>query len=67
MNLFSRTRRLNVHPSLVPQYRGPAPIQHAIMDGCGETGVSVISLEPYKLGVDAGNVWMSSRMVGHKL
>ncbi|WP_286847624.1 MULTISPECIES: methionyl-tRNA formyltransferase [Aminobacterium] len=35
---------LNIHPSLLPQYRGAAPVQRAIMDGCQETGVSVFRL-----------------------
>jgi methionyl-tRNA formyltransferase len=39
---------LNVHPSLLPAYRGAAPIQAALRDGCTRTGVSVI--------------WMSERM-----
>ena len=36
---------VNVHPSLLPQYRGPAPIQYAIRDGATETGVSLIILD----------------------
>jgi methionyl-tRNA formyltransferase len=39
---------LNVHPSLLPAYRGAAPIQAALRDGRERTGVSVI--------------WMSARM-----
>ena len=35
---------VNLHGSLLPAYRGAAPIQRAVMDGCAETGVSVISL-----------------------
>ncbi|PIL23585.1 hypothetical protein GSI_14898 [Ganoderma sinense ZZ0214-1] len=38
LNLFLPTRRLNVHPSLLPAYRGAAPIQHALIDGQQETG-----------------------------
>lgn len=33
---------LNVHPSLLPRYRGPAPIQAAILNGDRETGVTVM-------------------------
>ena len=33
---------LNVHASLLPQYRGAAPIQRALMDGVPETGVTVM-------------------------
>eukprot|EP00457_Paulinella_chromatophora_P008042 gb/GEZN01008069.1/.p1 GENE.gb/GEZN01008069.1/~~gb/GEZN01008069.1/.p1 ORF type:complete len:332 (-),score=50.19 gb/GEZN01008069.1/:224-1219(-) len=35
---------LNVHPSLLPHYRGAAPIQHAILNRDTHTGVSIISL-----------------------
>ncbi|KAF8583278.1 Formyltransferase [Ramaria rubella] len=59
LNLFEPTRRLNVHPSLLPLYRGPAPIQHAIADGRKETGVSILSLAPFAQGLDSGDVWAS--------
>ena len=36
---------LNIHPSLLPKYRGASPIQSAIKDGCAETGVSIIQLD----------------------
>ncbi|MEI6296103.1 MAG: methionyl-tRNA formyltransferase [bacterium] len=36
---------LNVHPSLLPKWRGPSPIQSAILAGDKETGVSVILLD----------------------
>jgi methionyl-tRNA formyltransferase len=44
---------LNIHPSLLPKYRGAAPIQRAIMAGERETGVTVILLSEQ---VDAGDV-----------
>lgn len=44
---------LNVHFSLLPAYRGAAPVQRALMDGVAETGVSVFLLEPT---VDTGPV-----------
>lgn len=37
---------LNVHPSLLPDLRGPAPIQHALLKGREYTGVSVQTLDP---------------------
>ncbi|KAK4463415.1 Formyltransferase [Cladorrhinum samala] len=37
---------LNVHPSLLPDLRGPAPIQHAILNNYTGTGVSVQTLSP---------------------
>lgn len=36
---------INIHPSLLPLYRGPAPIQYALRDGATETGVSLIILD----------------------
>lgn len=36
---------LNIHPSLLPQYRGPTPVQSAILDGRTETGVTIIKLD----------------------
>lgn len=36
---------LNIHPSLLPKYRGPTPIQTAILSGDEETGVSIIILD----------------------
>lgn len=36
---------LNIHPSLLPKYRGPSPIQAAILNGDKETGVTIIKLD----------------------
>lgn len=36
---------INVHPSLLPKYRGPSPIASAILDGKKETGVTIILLD----------------------
>ncbi|GLC48684.1 hypothetical protein PLESTB_000125500 [Pleodorina starrii] len=44
---------LNVHPSLLPRYRGAAPVQRALQDGVTETGVSVAYTV---LACDAGPV-----------
>ena len=35
---------LNVHPSLLPRWRGPSPIQFAILEGDNETGVTIIKI-----------------------
>lgn len=35
----------NIHPSLLPQYKGPSPIQAAILSGDAETGVTIIMLD----------------------
>lgn len=36
---------LNIHPSLLPKYRGASPIQHQIMNGEKEVGVSIIKMD----------------------
>ncbi len=43
--LMPRFGFLNVHPSLLPAYRGPSPIQSAILNGEQETGVSIMLLD----------------------
>lgn len=42
--LLDRALWLNVHPSLLPRWRGAAPVERAIMAGDTETGVSIIKL-----------------------
>jgi methionyl-tRNA formyltransferase len=44
---------LNIHASLLPRWRGAAPIQRAIMAGDTETGVCIMRMEP---GLDTGPV-----------
>jgi methionyl-tRNA formyltransferase len=36
---------LNIHPSLLPKYRGPTPVQSALLNNEKETGVSIIKLD----------------------
>ena len=48
-----RVGTLNIHASLLPLYRGAAPIQAAIRDGRAETGVSIMRMVP---ALDAGPV-----------
>jgi len=38
-------RIYNIHPSLLPKYRGPSPLQQQILDGVTETGVTIIQLD----------------------
>lgn len=45
---------INVHGSILPKYRGAAPIQRALLDGEEETGVSIMKLT---LKLDAGDVY----------
>ncbi|MBI4037596.1 methionyl-tRNA formyltransferase [Candidatus Curtissbacteria bacterium] len=42
---ISKLGFLNVHPSLLPKYRGPSPIQQAILDGEKTSGVTIIKLD----------------------
>ncbi len=44
---------INVHPSLLPKYRGPAPIQWAILNGDQKTGVTTMYLDE---GMDSGDI-----------
>lgn len=46
-------RFLNLHPSLLPRYRGAAPIRRALMDGASRTGVSLMVMDE---GLDTGPV-----------
>ena len=51
--LLSDYEMLNVHPSLLPRWRGAAPVERAIMAGDPETGVSIMRLTD---GLDSGPV-----------
>lgn len=44
---------INVHASLLPKFRGAAPIQHALIEGVAETGISIMQLDA---GMDTGPV-----------
>jgi methionyl-tRNA formyltransferase len=48
-----RLGMVNVHGSLLPRWRGAAPIQHAILAGDAETGISIMQMEE---GLDSGPV-----------
>ena len=49
---------LNIHPSLLPKYRGPSPVQAAIINGDVETGVSIMLLDKQ---MDHGPVLKNSK------
>lgn len=53
LNMFSGGI-INVHPSLLPTYRGPSPIESAILHGDEQTGVSIIKLVEK---MDAGPIY----------
>jgi methionyl-tRNA formyltransferase len=52
--LLSKYDILNIHPSLLPRWRGAAPVERAIMAGDRETGVSIMQLVA---ALDAGPVY----------
>lgn len=56
--LLDQALWINVHPSLLPRWRGPAPVERAIMAGDPETGVSIIRLVEE---LDAGPVGAAGR------
>jgi methionyl-tRNA formyltransferase len=50
---------INIHPSLLPRWRGAAPIQHALLAGDSETGVAIMKMVP---ALDAGSVFATERV-----
>ena len=44
---------VNVHASLLPKYRGAAPIQQCIIDGCSQTGITTMKMDE---GLDTGDI-----------
>lgn len=60
INLFN-PGIINLHPSLLPLYRGPSPIESAIENGDNQTGVSIMKLTA---GMDSGPVY---KQITHKL
>ena len=50
---------INVHGSLLPAYRGAAPMQRAIMDGCAETGVTTMYMAE---GLDTGDMLLKASL-----
>lgn len=56
--VLSRWPCVNVHFSLLPAYRGAAPVERAVMDGVSETGVTTMFMEA---GLDTGPILMVER------
>lgn len=54
LDVFAPIGIINVHPSLLPKYRGPAPIEAAIVHGDTSTGISIMRLTA---GMDEGPVF----------
>lgn len=57
--LFEPIGIINVHPSLLPKYRGPSPIESSIVNGDTETGVSIMKLNSE---TDAGPVCSQTKI-----
>lgn len=53
---------LNVHASLLPKYRGPSPIQNALLNGESETGVTVMLMDE---GIDTGDILSQEKISIH--
>lgn len=53
-----RIGAINIHASLLPKYRGPAPIQWAIINGERETGVTTMFMDK---GLDTGDILLSTK------
>ncbi|MDO4434975.1 MAG: methionyl-tRNA formyltransferase [Cardiobacteriaceae bacterium] len=56
---FPRLGCLNIHGSLLPRWRGAAPIQRAIEAGDCETGIGIMQMDK---GLDTGAVWHEERL-----
>lgn len=50
---------INIHASLLPRWRGAAPIQRAILAGDSETGVCIMQMDE---GLDTGPVWLQKKV-----
>ena len=50
---------INVHASLLPKYRGSAPIQWAILNGEKETGITIMQTA---IGVDSGDIILKQQV-----
>jgi methionyl-tRNA formyltransferase len=57
--VLSRWRCINVHFSLLPAYRGAAPVERAIIDGARSTGVTIMQMDA---GLDTGPTLASRRV-----
>ena len=50
---------LNVHASLLPRYRGAAPVVHTLLNGERETGVTIMKIDE---GMDTGAILSQSKL-----
>jgi methionyl-tRNA formyltransferase len=53
---------INVHASLLPSYRGPSPVQNALLEGEKETGATIMLMDA---GIDTGDILSSEKISIH--
>ena len=51
---------INIHVSLLPRWRGAAPIEHTLLEGDNKTGISIIKISPE---LDAGDIIMQESLL----
>lgn len=51
---------INIHASLLPKYRGAAPIQYSIIDGEKETGITIMHMDA---GIDTGDIILQEKLM----
>lgn len=51
---------INVHPSLLPKYRGPSPIQYALLNGDHETGTTIMQIDSE---IDHGQIFAQNKIL----
>lgn len=61
LDIFEPEGILNIHPSLLPEYRGASPIESAILDGATDFSVSIMKLV---LAMDAGPIYHQETLHG---
>ncbi len=64
LEVFEPEGILNIHPSLLPEYRGASPIESAILDGATEFSVSVMKLAK---AMDAGPIYFQNTLTGAEI
>lgn len=58
-NVLKSAPCINLHPSMLPKYRGPSPMQTALLNGDTETGICLMQVAPE---VDAGDIFMMRKI-----
>ena len=61
LEIFEPEGILNIHPSLLPEYRGASPIESAILDGANDFSVSIMKLVR---AIDAGPIYYQTTLSG---